>query len=63
MEKLKFTQEEVISFLEDKILDQTANQKEQHLYENYLLFGKLHKMNHTWEGLVNQMRELFESTY
>jgi hypothetical protein len=63
MEKLKFSECEVQSYLEDKIMDNTATEDEQNLYQNFLLFGKLHKMNHTWQGLVNQMRELFETIF
>jgi hypothetical protein len=63
MEKLHFCEEEVISFLENKIMEETANQKEQNLYQNYLWFGKLHKFNRTYRSLVEQMRELFKIKY
>jgi hypothetical protein len=33
------------------------------LYEDALLFGKLKKFNRTYRGLIEQMRELFESRY
>jgi hypothetical protein len=63
MKKLKFTQEEVIGFLEDLIVSGEANQDEQNLYQNYLLYGKLKKMSYTYKHLIEQMRELFEITY
>ena len=63
MEKLHFCEEEVLGFLEDIIQSGEANQDEVEFYEDYRLFGKLHKMNHIYKGLVMQMRELFETTY
>lgn len=63
MEKLKFSQEEVIGFLEDLIVSGEATQEEQNLYQNYMLYGKLIKMSYTYKHLVEQMREWFEITY
>jgi hypothetical protein len=63
MDKLKFTQEEVIGFIEDKIQLNEATENEQIIYQDYLLFGELKKFNHTYKSLIKQMRELFEITY
>jgi hypothetical protein len=63
MDKLKFSECEVLSYLEDKILDNIATEDEQNLYQNFLLQGQLKKFNHTYKQLVLQMRELFEIKY
>jgi hypothetical protein len=63
MEKLKFSQEEVIGFLEDLIVSGEATQEEQNLYQNYLLYGELKKFTYTYRTLIEQMRKLFEITY
>jgi hypothetical protein len=63
MEKLKFSECEVLSYLEEKILDNIATEDEIKLYQDYLLFGELKKFNCTYKQLVLQMRELFEHTY
>jgi hypothetical protein len=63
MEKLKFTQEEVIGFLEDLIVSGEATQDEQNLYQDFLLYGEMKKFNYTYKHLIEQMREWFEITY
>jgi hypothetical protein len=63
MDKLKFSECEVLSYLEEKILDNIATEDEIKLYQDYLLFGELKKFNCTYKQLVLQMRELFEHTY
>jgi hypothetical protein len=63
MEKLKFSECEVLSYLEDKILDNNATEDEQNIYQNYLLFGELKKFNHTYKKLVLEMRKLFECKF
>jgi hypothetical protein len=63
MDKLHFAEEEVLGFLEELIVSGEANQDEQNLYQDYLLFGQLKKFNHTYKQLVMQMRELFECRY
>jgi hypothetical protein len=63
MEKLHFTEEEVIGFIEDKIQSGEATENEITLYEDGLLFGKLEKFNRTYRGLVEEMREQFEIKY
>jgi hypothetical protein len=63
MEKLKFSESEVIGFVEDLIQSNQATQEQQKLYEDYLLFGELKKFNSTYKSLIMQMRELIEITY
>jgi hypothetical protein len=63
MEKLKFSSEEVIGFVEDLIQSNQATQEQQNLYEDFLLFGELKKFNSTYKSLIIMMRKLFEITY
>jgi hypothetical protein len=63
MDKLHFSEEEVLGFLEELIISGEANQDEQNLYQDYLLQCQLKKFNHTYKQLVLKMRELFEIKY
>lgn len=59
MEKLHFGLEEVVSFLEMKMIDNTATQDEQELYEFYVWNGRL-KNNYTRKKLVAQMKRIYD---
>jgi hypothetical protein len=59
MTKLRFNKSEVISYLEDKILMNEANQDETELYENYIWNSKLTK-GYTYKKLIAEMKNIFE---
>jgi hypothetical protein len=59
MTKLRFNKSEVISYLEDKILMNEANQDETELYENYIWNSKLTK-GYTYKKLIVEMKDIFE---
>jgi len=52
--------EEVIGFLELKILEDRASDEELEFYENYLWFGKLDKMSSTYKKLLNELKREWE---
>ncbi|MBE2919381.1 hypothetical protein HPK02_10960 [Anoxybacillus flavithermus] len=52
--------EEVIGFLELKILEDRASDEELEFYENYLWFGKLDKMSGTYKKLLNELKREWE---
>lgn len=52
--------EEVIGFLELKILEDRASDEELKFYENYLWFGKLDKMSGTYKKLLNELKREWE---
>lgn len=52
--------EEVIGFLELKILENRASNEELEFYENYLWFGKLNKMSSTYKKLLNELKREWE---
>lgn len=58
MDKLHFSKEDVIGFLETKLLDNTASQEEQELYEQYVWNGKLEN-NYTRKILISQMKRIY----
>ncbi|AJA41321.1 hypothetical protein AXJ14_gp002 [Geobacillus virus E3] len=52
--------EEVIGFLELKILEDRASDEELEFYENYLWFGKLDKKSGTYRKLLNELKREWE---
>lgn len=52
--------EEVIGFLELKILENRASDEELEFYENYLWFGKLNKKSSTYKKLLNELKQEWE---
>lgn len=48
--------EEVIGFLESKILEDRASDEEMRFYEDYLWFGKLNKKCGTYKKLLNEIK-------
>lgn len=52
--------EEVIGFLELKILEDRVSDEELEFYENYLWFGKLDKMSSTYKKLLNELKREWE---
>ena len=52
--------EEVIGFLELKILEDRASDEELEFYENYILFGKLDKKSGTYKKLLNELKREWE---
>lgn len=48
--------EEVLGFLELKILEDRASDEELEFYENYLWFGKINKKCGTYRKLLNEIK-------
>jgi hypothetical protein len=59
MTKNTFRKEEVISFLEVKILENTATTDEVLLYEEYVWNGKLRKNNYTYKKVIKQLTNMY----
>jgi hypothetical protein len=62
MEKIHFCEEEVVSYLENKILDQAADQDELELYQNFKWNGKFEK-TYTYKKVIHRMRELYNEIF
>lgn len=62
MEIMKWTKEEVISYLEQKVLDGSADESEIELYEGFVWNGKLDRKNnlYTYKKLISQMKMIHE---
>lgn len=62
MNKLRWTQEEVISYLEYLIQQNAATEKEMELYLDYTWTGDFDKSNHlhTYKKVVRKMKREFE---
>lgn len=60
MNQLNFIEEEVIAYLEDKILMNMATEDEEVFYQDYKWDDSLNKNNYTYKKLVKQMRRLYE---
>jgi hypothetical protein len=56
MTKLNFSLEEVVSFLEMKMMDNTATYEQEQLYVEYKWNGKL-KKNYTYKLTLKEMKE------
>lgn len=52
--------EEVIGFLELKILEDRASDEELEFYENYLWFGELNKKAGIYKKLLNELKREWE---
>jgi len=63
METLKFNSEEVISFLETIVSDETANEEQEELLQDYMWSGKLKRNNYTYKFTISQMRKLWNERY
>lgn len=63
MEKLHWTVEEVIGFVEGRILDKIADDKEIEMYEDYIWNGELNrdKYLHTYKKVLRRMRYFYEN--
>lgn len=58
----RWKQSEVISFVEYKIINETANTDEVEMYEDYRWNGKLDKSKYTYviKRLINEMNKEFK---
>lgn len=63
MEKLSFSSEEVVAYLEDVISMNMATEDEMKLYEDYLYTGKMKKLNHTYKTVIMKMRDEYENAF
>lgn len=52
--------EEVLGFLELKILEGRVDEDELEFYEDYLWFGKLDKKSSTYRKLLNELKREWE---
>lgn len=52
--------EEVIGFLELKILEDRASDEELEFYENYIWFGELNKKASIYKKLLNELKREWE---
>ena len=52
--------EEVIGFLELKILEDRASDEELEFYEDYIWFGKLDKKSGKYKKLLNELKREWE---
>lgn len=59
MERNIFLKSEVIAYLEDKLLMDTATQEESELYADYKWTGKL-KKGYTYKKVIAQMTKIHE---
>lgn len=62
MERNTFRLSEVISFLEMKLLENTATYDEEQLYVDYNWDGRL-KKGYTYKKLINEMKEIHENGF
>jgi hypothetical protein len=58
MEKEHFSLEEVVSFLEMKLEDNTATYEQEQMYIDYKWSGKI-KKTYTYKKLTREMREWY----
>lgn len=63
MEKLTFTKDEVIAFVEDLIQSNAATDEQEEMYEEYQWTNKLNKNNYTYKFTIAQMRKLWNEKY
>lgn len=49
---------EVVSFLEEKIIDGVANEDEMEMYEDYKWYGRFNKDTYAWKRLLQEMRRI-----
>lgn len=59
MEKLHFSKSEVLSFVEELILDQMATEDEQVWYENYVWNNEF-KKNYTYKVIIRKMKRVYD---
>jgi arsenate reductase-like glutaredoxin family protein len=60
MRKNKWLKSEVISYLEEKILEDKATDEEMEFYEKYIWFGKFNRKSDTYKRLLREMKEEWE---
>lgn len=53
--KVKWELDDVIGYLEDKILSESATNREIRMYENYKWNNKINKNSNTYKKLINEM--------
>jgi hypothetical protein len=62
-DKLFFSENEVVAYLEDMIQMGMATSNEMELYEDYLYDGKMKKLNNTYKQVIFRMRDEWESEF
>lgn len=62
MEKLHFKKEEVIAYLEDLLLMNTATYEQEQLYVDYKWDGKL-KKNYAYKLTLKEMKNIWENGF
>lgn len=65
MEKRKFKNSEVTSFLEELVMSELATEEEEEMYQDYRWTGKLdiHKYSKTIKKLLVKMRKYYEGEW
>jgi len=60
MRKNKWLKSEVISYLEEKILEDKAADDEMEFYEEYIWFGKFDRKSNIYKRLLNELKREWE---
>lgn len=62
MKKIRWLKSEVISFLEEKIKDETVDEDEMEMYEDYKWNGNLDKNKYinTYKNLLREMKKYYD---
>jgi len=63
MRKNKWLKSEVISYLEEKILEDKATDDEMEFYEEYIWFGKFNRKSDTYKRLLREMNKEYRGEW
>jgi hypothetical protein len=63
LEKVTFSTESVMAYLEDMIQSGLASDEEIEFYENCLWSGKMKKLNNTYKQIIFSMRDEWEMKF
>lgn len=63
MTKLNWRLSEVISFLEERIIDGIATEEEEIVYQDYKWTNKINRNTYEWKCVIGEMSKLYEEKY
>jgi len=61
LKRLRWSNSEVLAYLEHKILNELADEDEIEFYEDCLWSGSINKYTYTYKNLIDEMREYYNN--
>ena len=63
MTKLSFRTSEIIAFIEESIIDGTATDSMEIIYQDYKWFNKIDRKSNEWKSVIRKIKKLHNEEF